>query len=352
MVIQRMLLVAAARMAATFARSGGESTVDEGDSGARMADVLRGVQGAFRMLRRIAVGPSPREARMGRANTPLEANQLADGEFGPQSMNSSSSGEGQPGQQIVNNVSNDNRHEINTHTTINNMSGGGGGAGQGPGAGMGFNQGPYSRHGGVQALSEFKNGLLGGVKDLAVWQTGVVGVARGLLKMEAAMDRYTAYLVASQRHFADLSYQFAGAYAGLDVGRLNRDIAKANILGDSGAQLINSRNQREQAMAPFEVIGQLFANSVGSAIDDGVTTVLNNLMTVLEWIPGIGDDITKLRERLEQALQTGYNGSTLAQFMAKTDFASASDARKAAGMRPGLPQGGWNANPAPGKPKF
>jgi hypothetical protein len=138
-----------------------------------------------------------------------------------------------------------------------------------------------------QAVSQFTNRILTVVPAL----TAFAGAAAVAVK---ALHGFGSLLVDSQRGTARYSGSMSGALAGLEVGRIGRDIQSSQNTGGSFVRLTQSLDKLERAMQPFRDLMTNVLNSVTSELMDAVTPLVRYVGQMLPAVSGLGVSVSNL----------------------------------------------------------
>lgn len=144
-----------------------------------------------------------------------------------------------------------------------------------------------------QIISQFANRLAAASTVLSMFTAGV-GVAVTAVK---ALHGFASVLVDSQRGTARFSGTMSAATAGLEVGRVGRELSQAQATGPSFSKLTHSLDKLERAMQPFR---ESFTNALNEAVS-GMIDVVTPLVTAAR----------PLAKQMEQLVEWGKKAFAL-----------------------------------------
>jgi hypothetical protein len=132
-----------------------------------------------------------------------------------------------------------------------------------------------------QAISQFSNRLTAAASVLGGFGAAV-GLAATAVK---ALHGFASVLVDSQRGTAKYSGSMSAAAAGLEVGRIGREMSQAQGTAGSFVKLTNALDKLERAMQPFREAFTNVLNTVTTSLIEAVVPLVDAakpLLTLLK----------------------------------------------------------------------
>jgi len=130
---------------------------------------------------------------------------------------------------------------------------------------------------------------------------GVMVLAGAAIAAKAAIDLWANRLRESLRPLEQYSSALAAASAQADVGQIMRDFRRAQVVGESGARLIEARENVREAELPMKTLTTDLWNRAATWVSEKETQVIAGMTKfVAEFGGPLGDMLQKIIDELEK----------------------------------------------------
>jgi len=135
---------------------------------------------------------------------------------------------------------------------------------------------------------------IGGIKSIA---GSAIGVAKALGGLPWKLEQFGDGLLEGKEALRMYSGQINQAFAKLEVGGMLIKSGQARATAGSTAGLVDGVLDLKRTLAPWQAIFTNGFNKLATIVVGGLTSVLK----AMEEIPGIGDNIRRMREEMEKS---------------------------------------------------
>jgi hypothetical protein len=124
----------------------------------------------------------------------------------------------------------------------------------------------------------------------------LVGVVKTLGGLPWKLEAFGEGLIAGKDGLRRFSGEINAAFARLEVGTLISRSGQAKVTAGSTATLVDGVLDLKKTLAPWQAIFTNGFNKISTVFVNGLTSVL----TAMESIPGIGEEVKRIREEMER----------------------------------------------------
>ena len=141
-------------------------------------------------------------------------------------------------------------------------------------------------------------------------------------------------LTESRRYLTDFNSSFAYDFAKLDVNRIFRNVGRSKATETSNRKLVDSLNNLEDSMLPFQTIATEVVNNVVAPMLQITSLGLDALLDIGQQIPLFGQYIKAISDQIDAAKARGLKDTALHDLYRMNDkpWVSPRNRRRAGGQ--------------------